>query len=71
MLQRVSPTQRTSMESTIAEFKTRLESLESEEQQRQSQEIEAEQRLRVEEAKFSELRDQLDRLDKVLESASR
>ncbi len=52
-------------------LKTRLESLENEEQQRQTREIEAEQQLRAEEVRLSDLRDQLDRLDKALENASR
>jgi chromosome segregation ATPase len=52
-------------------MKTRLESLENEEQQRQAREIDAEQQLRSEEVRLSDLRDQLDRLDKALESASR
>jgi hypothetical protein len=66
-----SPTQRKSVENSLAEFKERLESLESDEQQRQSREIEAEQQLRTEEARLSDLRNQLDRLDKTLESAAR
>jgi chromosome segregation ATPase len=63
--------QRKAIENRIPELKTRLESLESEEQQHQSQEIDAEQQLRAEEVRLSDLRDQLDRLDKALENASR
>jgi hypothetical protein len=63
--------QRKVSESRLSELKTRLESLESDEQQNQSREIEAEQQLRAEEVKLSDLRDQLDRLDKTLENASR
>jgi hypothetical protein len=48
-----------------------LESLDVDEQQNQSREIEAEQLLRTEEARLGDLRDQLDRLDKTLENASR
>ena len=66
-----SSTQRKSVESSLAEFKTRLQSLESEEQQRQSREIDAEQQLRVEEVRLSELRSQLDQVDKALENVSR
>ena len=63
--------QRKVIEERLPMLKTRLESLEGEEQQRQTREIEAEQQLRAEEARLSELRDQLDRLDKTLENASR
>jgi hypothetical protein len=59
------------VENRLSELKARLESLGSEEQQDQSREIEAEQQLRAEETKLSDLRDQLDRLDKTLENASR
>jgi len=62
---------RKELEDRLPQFKTRLESLKSEEQQRQTREIEAEQQLRAEEARLSDLRDQLDRLDKALENASR
>jgi hypothetical protein len=59
------------VEGLLPRVKTRLESLENEEQQRQMQEIEAEQQLRAEEIRLSDLRDQLDRLDKALENTSR
>jgi chromosome segregation ATPase len=65
------PAQRKIYEERLPLLKSRVESLESEEQQRQSREIEAEQQLRAEEARLSDLRDQLDRLDKALEAASR
>jgi chromosome segregation ATPase len=65
------PTQRKEVEGALARVKTRLESLENEEQQRQAREIDAEQQLRSEEVRLSDLRDQLDRLDKALENASR
>ncbi len=65
------PTQRKEVEGVLPRLKTRLESLENEEQQRQTREIEAEQQLRAEEVRLSDLRDQLDRLDKALENASR
>jgi len=64
------PTQRKALENRLSELKTRLESVGSEEQQ-QSREIDAEQQLRAEEVRLSDLRDQLDRLDKALENASR
>ncbi len=65
------PTQRKELEDSLAQFKTRLESLENQEQQPQTREIEAQQQLRAEEVRLSDLRDQLDRLDKALENASR
>ena len=65
------PTQRKELEGVVARSKTRLESLESQEQQLQTREIDAEQQLRAEEVRLSDLRDQLDRLDKALENASR
>jgi len=63
--------QRKEAEDSLRQLKTRLESLENEEQQRQTREIEAEQQLRTEEVRLSDLRDQLDRLDKALENAGR
>ena len=65
------PAQRKEVEAMLPRLKTRLESLENEEQQRQAQETEAEQQLRAEEVRLADLRDQLDRLDKTLENASR
>ena len=65
------PTQRKEAEGVLPRLKTRLESLENEEQQRQAREIEAEQQLRAEDVRLSDLRDELDRLDKALENASR
>jgi chromosome segregation ATPase len=65
------PNDRKEIEAVLPQVKTKLESLENEEQQRQAREIEAEQQLRAEEVRLSDLRDQLDRLDKNLEKASR
>jgi hypothetical protein len=65
------PAQRKVLADRLPLDKSRLEALESEEQQRQTREIEAEQQLRAEEARLTDLRDQLDRLDKTLENASR
>jgi chromosome segregation ATPase len=65
------PAQRKEVEGVLPQVKARLESLENEEQQRQAREIEAEQQLRAEEVRLSDLRDQVERLDKTLESASR
>jgi chromosome segregation ATPase len=64
-------TQRKALEDRLTQLKTRLESLASEEQQHQSREIDAQQQLRTEEVRLIDLRDQLDRLDKALENASR
>jgi chromosome segregation ATPase len=58
-------------EGVLPQLKTRLESLESQEQQLQGREIDADQQLRAEEVRLTDLRDQLDRLDKTLENASR
>jgi len=65
-------TQRKDIEQgVLPQLKTRLESLGNQEQQLQTREIEAEQQLRAEEVRLSDLRDQLDRLDKTLENAGR
>ena len=65
-------TQRKDIEQgVLPQLKTRLESLENQEQQLHTREIEAEQQLRAEEVRLSDLRDQLDRLDKTLENAGR
>jgi chromosome segregation ATPase len=64
-------TQRKETEAVLTQMKTRLESLENEEQQQQAREIDAEQQLRTEDLKLNDLHDQLDRLDKALENASR
>jgi chromosome segregation ATPase len=65
------PTERREVEGSLSRLKTRLESLENEEQQRQAREIEAEQQLQADDVKLSELRDRLERLDNALENASR
>src|SRR5438874_7218310 len=54
------PTQRKEIEQgMLPQLKTRLESLENQEQQLQTREIEAEQQLRAEEVRLSDLRDQM------------
>jgi chromosome segregation ATPase len=58
-------------EGLLPQLKARLESLESQDQQLQMREVESEQQLRAEEIRLNELREQLDRLDKALENASR
>jgi DNA repair exonuclease SbcCD ATPase subunit len=65
------PAQQKVLEDRLSQLKSELESAEDSEQQEQAQEIDAEQHLRAEEAKLSDLQDQLDRLDKALENASR
>jgi chromosome segregation ATPase len=63
-----SPADRKQIEDVLLpQLKTKVESLEIEEQQKQTAEIEAEEQLRAERAKLSELQDQLDRLQKALE----
>lgn len=65
------PAQRKVLEDRLAHLKSELESAEDLLQLQQTQEIDAEQHLRAEEVKLSDLQDQLDRLDKTLENASR
>jgi len=65
-----SPTDRKQIEDLLPQRKAKLASLENEEQQRQTREIEAEDELRAGRAKLSELQDQLDQLQKTLESSS-
>ena len=59
---------RKQIEDVIPQLKATLESLESEEQQRETTEIEAQEQLRIERAKLSELQDELDRLQRTLET---
>ncbi len=66
-----SPAERKQVEEVLTQLKGKLASLENEEQQRQTREMEAEDQLRTERAKLGELQDQLDRLEKVLESTNR
>jgi DNA repair exonuclease SbcCD ATPase subunit len=63
-------TQRKEFEERLPKLKAELESTENLEQQQQTRETDAEQFLRAEEVKLSDLQDQLDRLDKALENAS-
>ena len=64
------PTQRKEFEERLPRIKSELESTENLLQQQQTRETDAEQYLRAEEVKLSDLQDQLDRLDKALENAS-
>ncbi len=56
-------------EQLLASLKSNLEMFASQEQQCRAEEIEAEGQLRAEQAKLSELQDQLDKLDRVLARA--
>lgn len=64
----ISPADRRQIESEIAGDKRMLESLATEEQQRLTAEMEAEEQLHAEQAKLSGLEDRMDRLEKELES---
>lgn len=57
-------------EDTIARFKTVLEQRAATEQEMQSRLTEAEEQLRIEQAKLGGLQDDLDRLDKTLKESS-
>lgn len=69
--ERNAPAERKQVEEILLQSKAKLASVENEEQQAQSREIEAQQQERDEELRLTELREQLDRLDKTLENASR
>jgi DNA repair exonuclease SbcCD ATPase subunit len=64
-------TERKQVEDLLSQLKTKVESLENQEQQLQAKQIDAEQQLRTEGARLSDLRDELERLDKALENATR
>jgi chromosome segregation ATPase len=66
-----NPVERKRQEDLLARFKAGLESQENSAQQLQAKESEAEQELRAEQSKLNVLQDQLDRLDKSLETSSR
>ncbi len=66
-----NPIERKRQEDLLAKFKAELESQENSQQQSQTRESEAEQDLRTEQAKLNALQDQLDRLDKSLETSNR
>lgn len=55
-------------EQVVARIKPELERLVDEEQRRQTRVIEAEEQLRTGQAKLGELQEQVDRLEKLLES---
>ena len=66
----LNPAERKRYEDLLPKFKAELESQENSEQQQQIRESEAEQDLGAEQAKLNALQDQLDRLDKSLETSS-
>ncbi len=63
--------ERKQMEEALAEMKSAVERRAADEQRLQSREIDAETQLRAEQAKLADLQDQLDRLDKLLDSFTR
>jgi chromosome segregation ATPase len=66
-----NPAERKRQEDLLPKFKSELESQQNSEQQSQIRESEAEQELRAEQAKLNALQDQLERLDKSLETSNR
>lgn len=66
-----NPVEKKRQEDLLPKFKAELESQQNSEQQSQARESEAEQELRAEQAKLNALQDQLDRLDKSLETTNR
>jgi len=63
--------ERKRIEQTIPQLKMQMERFANEEQRLQTMQIEAETQNRTEQAKLSDLQDQLDRLDKVLDGFTR
>jgi chromosome segregation ATPase len=61
-----NPAERKDLEQMVPRFKASLEMWTNEEQQCQAREAEAETQSRAEQAKLTDLQDQLDKLDKVL-----
>ncbi|OLC89687.1 MAG: hypothetical protein DMG35_04415 [Acidobacteria bacterium] len=59
------------LEDALAQLKAKLEMEERDEQETQARLTDAEDQLRVEQAKLDQLQDDLDRLDKALENSSR
>jgi chromosome segregation ATPase len=66
-----SDTERKRTEEQLAQMKIRLEQLNAEEQESQPRKIELEEELRLEQTKLTQLQEELDRIDKTLEQASR
>jgi chromosome segregation ATPase len=66
-----SDTERKPTDEQLAQMKIRLEQLTTEEEDSQPRRIELEEELRLEQTKLAQLHDELDRIDKALEQASR
>jgi len=66
-----SQTDRKEIEQALPQLRTSLERHASSEQETQPKLMEAEEQLRIEQAKLGRLQDELDRLDKALEDSSR
>jgi chromosome segregation ATPase len=66
-----SDTERKPTDEQLAQMKIRLEQLVTEEEDAQPRRIELEEELRLEQTKLAQLHDELDRIDKALEQASR
>ena len=64
-------TERKQIEEVLGQAKAGFERLTADEQRLQASQADAETQFRTEQAKLAELQDQLDRLDKVLDSLSR
>jgi len=64
----ISPADRKQVQYDVSRLKAELENLATEEQQRQTAEMEAEEQLRAEQAKLGGLEDRVDRLEKELDS---
>jgi hypothetical protein len=66
-----TPEERKAGEESLAANKMQVERVAADEQRLQSREIDADTQLRAEQAKLADLQDQLDRLDKLLDSFTR
>jgi chromosome segregation ATPase len=66
-----SDTERKQTDEQLAQMKIRLEQLATEEEDAQPRRIELDEELRLEQTKLAQLHDELDRIDKALEQASR
>jgi hypothetical protein len=65
------PAQRKAKEENLSQVKINLERSAADEQRLQSRQIDAETQFRAEQGKLADLQDQLDRLDKLLDSLTR
>jgi chromosome segregation ATPase len=65
------PKERKNLEDALVGTKMQLEHMTADEQRLQSREIDAETQFRSEQGKLADLQEQLDRLDKLLDSLSR